>query len=208
MKNFNLTKNALAVGNVQSTDETRYNINGIYFNEKNYIAATDGHCLAIRRYEVNELARALVKISKTRLPKKIDTVEFQRLEETMIDVKTGITAHTEAEVNYPDIEQVIPQFNKNKKTIKLAINPYKLAAVVEALGYDGKKTKESNSDAAAILELELEADGSYSGLGPIAVALRGEPDAAGVIMPVRTDGAPDPIRSLNAIIQRKPTAEK
>jgi len=161
-----------------SSDETRYNITGVYFDD-NVNVATDGHIMAVEKKEKVDEPVPSKTILKFNKPKQLDknrgSETFFRLETKYVSEQGSVAERTTGA--FPDYSNVIP--SEFKTPVRIAFNLALLTRLAAALEHNNRSL------------VTLEFDGS-SPLGPILVDVSnqdgsGRPNKFGVLMPCRTD---------------------
>lgn len=198
-KSFKVAKSTRALQLVASKDNTRYNIQSVFFSERKFAAATDGHILAIQDLAKTESKvedNTLVTFASAKQKNPVET--FFNLHSLVEDSEqkreinpdqfvstSGGTADERSEGTFPDVTMVAPHELKQKATC--SINMKLLLRLASALAEDGKLDN---------VTLQFDAENPT---GPIFVKSNDE-SKLGLIMPVRTEfGDRDLLKEFKAL---------
>lgn len=160
-----------------SKDKTCFNLTGIYYDrEKGNVVATTGHILAIAPMgDITETTPSGVIEGLSPEPKKGASGRFQSIfadSKRFLDIETGEIIAAQ-DYQYPDYMQVL--LDKDRKEIKVSLNPEKLLALCKAL--QGKQREHC---------VTLRIDANDPELGIILVSCP-RSKSTGIIMPMRTE---------------------
>lgn len=178
---------------VVSTDRSRYNLTGVYFDGKNGVAvATDGCCLALKPLPKDadpQLSDRVVEFDKLKTPAKH---QLPRYKFAVVDDVTGQAADVFgngtarllfADTLFPEYRQVVPK--ERKAELCVAINADLLAKLAGAISRGRDK----------FLTL------SFDTTDPTAPILVTGSSGHGVLMPAKIpSGEPSPVEAINGLL--------
>ncbi len=180
-----LTKELIALQNIASTDKTKQTLQCVYIDpNKKEAYSSDGNCACIKTLSKDELSEividkpSLVKFNKPKLAKSPHFGDHAEHYKILGNVGAGTNLKNTLEIiqedlNYPDINQVVPKFDKS---VKLGISASLLLKLAEVLCNFSK-------DNIVTLEIKVMEDG-IDPLAPIKVT-GSDNSKLGVIMPCR-----------------------
>jgi len=185
-KTYTIPNEFILLQNAASDDVSRYNINGVYFNEK-VAVATDGHIMAVRK-KPDDIRNAMpdnliVNFDCKKIKDESRLWEQNNKRLTHVTSPKNIGTVVE-DATYPDYKVILPTLGSN--AISITIDHKLLSRLAMAINSLDKK------DAGITLQFNPNEQ------GPILVS-GSDKEVIGIIMPMRHEGA-SPSEVLNNVL--------
>ena len=159
-----------------SQDVGRYNMSGVYYDERCAVA-TNGHILALRKKDEEEPTNTQIQFAKAKRTnaQRLSILEQLRDSEHYAS-RDGVQAQAVGS-EFPNYMVVVKDAVLATNTHTLHLDVKLLTQLAEALGAEGKKYPVS-------IQINLDKP-----TAPLVVRVQEERDAVGIIMPMRGEGS-------------------